>query len=337
MAMMACGQLINLAWRQSVSAETVEPIFAEAMKHANALRDGRAAALITMAYGRLQLATGSADRYVSRVKEAQELLREFPNPSAEALLTAVLSHAVGVCGNLAEAAELNRRALELEPHIESVERQLIGFNPKFWLWSLRARQLVWSGKADEARLYLDLLLKNRTEAVDTLHQAIARGIEIDHAALMSEPELAKHAVGQLDILLRDNRTPYLDALGNHYRAVALMAMRRTQEARRLIENVLAFIRESRAGLEFEPYILANLGEVMALDSPTEAFARIDEGRWLARARSMRVAEAYTIASRLRVRSKQGLPGSPDDMDEFDELMVRTGAIGLRRRLNNPAQ
>jgi class 3 adenylate cyclase/tetratricopeptide (TPR) repeat protein len=335
MAMMACGQLINLAWRQAVSAETVEPIFTEAMTHANTLRDARAAALITMAYGRLLLATGSADKYVSKVKEAQELLSVSPNASAEALLTAVLSHAVGIGGNLTEAAELNRRALELEPQIEPAERQLIGFNPKFWLWTLRARLLVSSDKAEEAQVYLDLLLENQTETVDTLHQAIARGIQIDRAALMSNPELAEQAAQQLDILLRDNRTPYLIALGTHYQAVALMVMRRTQDARRLIENVLAFVRSARAGLEFEPYILANLGEVMALDSAAEAYARIDEGRWLARARSMRVAEAYTIASRQRVRRKLGLPGSLDDMNEFDELLKRTGAIGLRRRLDGP--
>jgi hypothetical protein len=153
---------------------------------------------------------------------------------------------------------------------------------------------------------------------------------------MSNPDLAETAAQQLDILLRDNRTPYLTTLGDHYRAVALMVRGQTKDARRLIENVLAFLRKSRAGLEFEPYILANLGEVMALDSPTEAYARIDEGRWLARARSMRVAEAYTIASRQRVRGKQGLLSSLDDLNEFDELMKRTGAIALRRRLNIPA-
>jgi class 3 adenylate cyclase len=336
MRMMACGQLVNLAWRQSVSAETVEPIFAEAMEYAKTLRDGRAAALITTAYGRVLLATGSADKYVSKVKEAQELLSVFPNSSAEALLTAVLSHAVGIGGNLTEAAELNQRALELEPHIEPADRQLVGFNPKFWLWALRARLLVSSDKAGEAQLYLDLLLENHIETIDILHQAIARGIQIDHAALINNPELAEKAAHQLDILLRGNRTPYLHTLGDHYQAVALTVMRRTQDARRLIENVLAFVRESRAGLEFEPYILANLGEVMALDLPTEAYARIDEGRWLARARSMRVAEAYTIASRQRVRRKQGLPSSLDDLSEFEELIKRTGAIGLRRRLNSPA-
>ena len=56
--MMACGQAVNYAWREGIDASEVEPVFEQAMALARKLKDVRAAALITMAFGRVLAATG---------------------------------------------------------------------------------------------------------------------------------------------------------------------------------------------------------------------------------------------------------------------------------------
>jgi adenylate cyclase len=334
LSMVACGQAVNLAWRESASAESVEPIFNEGMKYAHEIRDVRAGALLTMAYGRVLLATGSADKYIAKVKEAQSFIETSPNSSVEALLVAVLSHAVGCSGKLVDAIQLNRRALSIETRINSADRQLLGFNPKYWLWGLLARNLALSAKIDEAQYYIDRLLDDSSETVDVLHQAIALGVQIDWAALAGDESLARRTLTRLTALLEKNRTPYLVALGDHYRAIALLTMRHTDDARAVLQRLLVFIRGSRAGLEFEPFVLVNLGESLSQISPTESFARIDEGRWLARVRSSRIGEAYALASRLRTSKLLQLQAPEEDAAELQRLIEETGADALNYQLRD---
>src|SRR6185503_20027183 len=103
MMMMACGQIVNFAWREGVDAAEIEPVFVQSMALARKLKDMRAAALITMAFGRVLAATGSADAYVTKVQEAQRMVERSNMPSVEAVLSAVYSHALSTAHRLPEA------------------------------------------------------------------------------------------------------------------------------------------------------------------------------------------------------------------------------------------
>jgi hypothetical protein len=269
---------------------------------------------------------------VTKVKEAKRLLDKAPNASAEALISAVLSHAVGFSGDLAEALKLNEQSLKVEQQIDPGDRQLLGFNPKYWLWALRARMLLTCDKINEAEVYLDLLLNNTSESVDILHKAIALGIQIEKASLIQNNLLAEETATALRTLLKENRTPYLTALGDHFRALSLITTGRMEEALLVLSNLLSFVRESRAGLEYEPYILAHFGEALATTSPNEAYSRLDEGRRLARSRCMRVAEAYLLSSLIRTGRRLGNNVPNDAIKEFRSLVDMTGAVVLNRRL-----
>ena len=122
-------------------------------------KDIRAAALITMAYGRALLASGSADDYLAYIEEAQVLASEKSNPSIAAMLAAVQSHAVGQAGYLPRALSLNGAALERVEQIASADSATLGFDPKYWLRTLRARYLLLTNEAIAAEKQLDNLLR----------------------------------------------------------------------------------------------------------------------------------------------------------------------------------
>lgn len=286
MLMMACGQMVNYAWWQGSDATEVEPIFQQAIALAHKLKDMRAAALITMAFGRVLVIAGSSDDYVSKVEEAQKFSTDSRNPSVEAVLKAVHSHALLMAGILPKALEANTLALGCVHQIEAPDRQTLGFDPEPWLQAQRARILMLLDRHPEADLIADSLLAR--PAVDTVHLVNALGTKIE-AARKNRTSMAKEAE-QLRDILRGNETPYLKVLGNRFSAIALLAAGSTQEAVDLLTHTIIYARAQRAGLELEPYLLGTLAEgLMITQSPAAKDVAL-EARDLARRRGMRIAE-----------------------------------------------
>lgn len=290
MLMMACGQMVNYAWWQGSDASEVEPIFQQAIALAHKLKDMRAAALITMAFGRVLVIAGSSDDYVAKVEEAQKFSKDSRNPSVEAVLKAVHSHALLMAGILPKALDANTLALGCVHQIEAPDRQTLGFDPEPWLQAQRARILMLLDRHSEADMIADSLLAR--PAVDTVHLVNALGTKIESARKNRTP-IAKEAE-QLRDILRGNETPYLKVLGNRFSAIALLAAGSTQEAVDLLTQTIIYARAQRAGLELEPYLLGTLAEgLMITQSPAAKDVAI-EARDLARRRGMRIAELEAI-------------------------------------------
>jgi class 3 adenylate cyclase len=292
MTMMACGQIVNYAWRAGIDAAEIEPVFQQAMTLARNLKDMRAAALITMAYGRALVATGSADDYVAKVEEAQHLIRGQALPSVEAVLAAVYSHAVLTAGLLPAALQANTRALTYVHLIEPRDSQTLGFNPEQWLNTQRAQILMLLGENSSAEALVDTLLK--AESVDTLHRAIALAVRIESASRTGRPAQALEDADRLSELLRGNETPYLKVLGNRFQAIALLANGSAEPAVTLLTDTLAYARKHRAGGEMEPFLLATLAKALALTRDRGAHAAATEAVAVAKRRAMRAAEQDAI-------------------------------------------
>jgi class 3 adenylate cyclase/tetratricopeptide (TPR) repeat protein len=335
MRLMACGQIINLSWRENAAIERLQPIYDEAMAIAKQQRDVRAAALITMAYGRVLLATGSADDYLAYIEEAQVLSSEKSNPSVEAMLAAVQSHAVGQAGFLPRALALNEAALKHVEQIEPTDKRMLGFDPKYWLWALRARYLLQTNDPIGAEQQLQKLLTSTSENPDAVHRAVALGICIDAASLDRDARRAMAAADALEeTSAAKSASPYLSVLSKYFCGVGLLAADDRLEARRRLSTALSLARESRAGLELEPLILANLAEASSNDSLTEALGLAEEARRLARRRSQRVAELFANSSLIRIQTKVTNRVEENSRSEFDRLVKLTGATRLKLRIQN---
>jgi tetratricopeptide (TPR) repeat protein len=334
MRLMACGQIINLSWRESAAIERLQPVYDEAIGIAKQQKDVRAAALVTMAYGRALLAAGSADDYLAYIEEAQVLSSEKYNASVEAMLAAVQSHAVGLAGFLPRALSLNGAALERVEQIEPTDRRMLGFDPKYWLWALRARYLLLTDDTIGAEQQLERLT-SASENVDAVHRAVVLGSRIESASLDRDATRAMDAADQLDETSAEkNASPYLSVLSKYFCGVALLVADDWVEARRQLGAALNLARDRRAGLELEPFILANLAEASHDETMTKRLELAEEARLLARRRSLRVSELFANSSLIRLQAEAQTPIREDLRSEFERLVELTGASRLRLRIRD---
>jgi class 3 adenylate cyclase len=288
MLMLACGQIVNYAWREGADAHEIEPIFLQAMGLADKLQDTRAASLITVAFGRVLVTTGSAADYVTKVEEAQRLLGHSGSSSVQAVLRAVHSHALTTAGDFARALEANTLALTCVEQIDSQDRQVLGFHPQVWLKTQRARILMHLDRPLETDSLLDELLNG--PPIDILHQAIAMGLRIENHR-HGRPGDVMAVADALQSLLKDNETPYLKVIGGRYRALALLVSGAPQLAVDLLVETLGYARRHRAGLEIEPYLLTALAEALVATRAESAVLVANEAKDLAQRRAMRTAQA----------------------------------------------
>jgi adenylate cyclase len=264
MLMMACGQIVNYAWREGINAAEVEPVYEQAITLARKLNDMRAVALITMAFGRVLAATGSAEQYVAKVEEAQHLLAGTDLPSVSAVLAAVHSHALSTAQQFERALIANEKAFAVVHNIDAQDRQTLGFNPEHWLAAQRARALMRLDRMEEARPLLDDLLREKNGPVDTLHRALAHAVHVEDAIRRGDGQTAQRLVDALSTALKGNETPYLRVLEARYRGEALLATGDALGATAELEKALSYSESNRAGLEMRSTIQAGLVEARRL-------------------------------------------------------------------------
>jgi class 3 adenylate cyclase/tetratricopeptide (TPR) repeat protein len=269
MMMMACGQIVNYAWREGIDAAEVEPVFEQAMALARNLKDMRAAALITMAFGRVLSATGSAEEYIAKVEEANTLVGSSDLDSVKAVLAAVYSHALSSSARLQEALVANERALNCVGQIDARDRQTLGFHPEHWLIAQRARILMLLGRDDEAEQFVQDLLSDRTGSVDILHRALAICVRIEGASRKGQGDRALGHANELALLLDGNQTPYLKVLQGRNRALALLSCGQIQSAIEEFRRTLQYSQTYRAGLEMRRTIQLELSSALAQLSSKE--------------------------------------------------------------------
>jgi adenylate cyclase len=335
MRLLACGQIINLSWRESAAIERLQPIYEEASGLAKQQKDVRAAALITLAYGRALLATGSADDYLAYIEEAQMMLSEKRNESVQAMLAAVQSHAVGQAGFLHRALSMNEEALKTVDKIDPTDRRMLGFDPRHWLSALRARYLLLTNDAVGAERQLEQILRDEFENTDAVHRAVALGICVDGAALERNAARALLFAEQLnEISTMKNVSSYLSVLTNYFFGVALLAAHDCDAAQRQLQKALTIAHDRRAGLELEPLILANLAEASREETTAKRLELAERARRLAHQRTLRVSELFAISSIIRVQTMASSSINHHLRSDFDHLVELTGASRLRLRVEN---
>lgn len=325
MMMMACGQIVNYAWREGIDAEEVEPVFDQAMSLARKLEDMRAAALITLAYGRFLAAHGSADEYLAHTERAMADAELTGDPSLKALSQAVHSHALVSAGFVARGLEANSRALACVDQIAPRELQTLGYNVRHWLMALRARLLLLAGRAADVSEELDRLLHNPIEQVDALHRTMALAVAAEVAALQGQPDVVQFCAAEIESACKDTPTPYLQVLALRYRGAAALGSGQPVLAATLFCEALDLLRRQHAGLEVEPQILIGLSEAKSSKDKVQAHALLQEALALAKRRGMRASEGLALAAWLRAD-----PRASEVRERLEKLSAETGATYITR-------
>lgn len=323
--LMASGQIVNLAWREGLTAADVEPYYVEALAIARELGDMRAVTLVTAAYGRALAASGSAEDYVTTVAGVLAMVDDSPrHASLKAVLTAILCHALRLAGDLPRALDANDRALARVTDVDEIDQQTLGFSIAVWVRGMRAQILAMMGRFDEAQPLVDALIAADEATVDVLHRLQAHAVQCDIAWATGDVErLQAHSDQALQLAERSGN-PYLLVYGKGYAGLAQAMRGAHSDATTTLSEALAYARRRNAGLENEARLLADLAHVQLRAGLTDrARGTAEEAAAVARRRGAKVWLAYS-------EWLMGGPGSPS----FNLLVESTGAE-LLRRLTHP--
>jgi adenylate cyclase len=318
--LMANGQIVNLAWRGGLTAAAVQAHFADAMAIARSLKDARAVALLTAAYGRALAASGSATDYVAIVSDALGQLDEVRDASLSVVLTAIQCHALRLAGDLALALEANDRASASVGLVSEVDQQTLGFNVGVWVKGMRGQTLAMMARFGQARPYLDELIAADESTVDVLHRLLAHAAHVDIAWGLGDIALAVQHSEAVSSLAEKSGNPYLLVYGQGYAALAQTMSGDYAAAAAALAETLAYARRRNAGLENEARLLGDLAYAQLCSGLAErARATAEEAATVARRRGAKVWLAYA----------EWLLNGPQS-PAFVALMASTGAALLQR-------
>ena len=223
--MLASGQIVNLAWREGMTAADVEPYYNEALGIASSLGDMRAVTLVTAAYGRALASSGSALDYVATVTEAMERLDAARHVGLRVLLSAVRCHARWLAGDLHGALSDNDFAIANAEKVEALDEQTLGFRVLTWIRGLRSKVLAMMGRSAEARQLAVEMIAADEVTVDTLHRVLAHGTMVDIAWGQQDAALAAEHGKHAHEISEKSGIPYLLVYGRAFQAGACLAGR----------------------------------------------------------------------------------------------------------------
>lgn len=335
--MQACLQIMSFGWREGMPAEEAQRWFEEARQLALAAGNMRANAWVHAAYGRNLAVNGSADEYVSRVREALALAVDAKDRSVEAMLHAVLSQALRLAGRMPEALEANIEASSRVDEISEVDRQLFNFDVERWLSVMRGQTLILLGRLDEARPYLDRVLQTDSDPND-ITRHLASVAYVDLAWGENDRALAEHHAERAMSMAVGSGSPYVLVNALACRGLSHVISRRFEAAADELDRALSFARSRRAGLEGEARILAELANSYRLSGDIDrAGSTAAEAIDVAGVRAARVPECL---ARIVLAEVSLQTGDADrarlELSKIRDLLEVTGAKLYERLAHNLA-
>ncbi|MBV9065247.1 MAG: cyclase, partial [Methylobacteriaceae bacterium] len=323
----ACGQIVNLGWREGLSAVEARGFFEEASKLAMAGKNFRGNALLHAAYGRILAATGSADEYVAKIKEAQLLGGFVADPSLRVTLQSVLAHALRLSGRLKDALAVNGEALGHCSDLAKYEREVLGFDLEPWLLAMRGQTLVLLGRGAEARPFLEQVIAMDGGRIDATHHVIPSLAYVEWAWATQNCELAQEHAERAVRIGEGSHSPYLRVYSGWAQGLTYATAGRNSEAIDQFSSTLDFARRRKAGLENECRLLADLANVhLCANDAERALDVADEAIRVARLRHQRIPEFYAhLVSAAALSELEAHPRSKEEREIANSLYQDTSA------------
>ncbi len=326
--MRACGQIVNFGWREGISAEEAASYFEEAKQLALAAGNMRANALILAGYGRILAASGSADEYVAKIREAEALAKGSSDASLDVTLKAIRCHALRLAGWMSDALSVNIEAMSHAHEIGQHDRQLLGFDIELWLAVMRGQILIMLGRVDEAGPYLDRVLQTNVDQGDFTHH-VASVAYVDLAWAQGDAWLAEEHASRLSSMAARSGSPYVRVHAQACRGVSHILAGRLDVAVEDLAGALLFARRRKAGLEIEPRILADLANAYRLKGDfADGLRAATEAIAVAAARCARIPAclAHLVRAEVLWETAEDPTRVRSELKQAQALMDQTGAV-----------
>jgi adenylate cyclase len=295
--------------------------------------------MLIAGYGRIVAANGSADEYVRLVREGLAVLDADSNPEEVLLLNGLLCQGSMYAGFAVDALKANSAALDL---IDDERRgkagvvlglsvgQMVGFDVPQWIRALRIRSLIMLGRFSEADERLARLFQVDPANAELLHQGVPHHYAVELAWFRNDTLAAARHAGQLARLATLAAIPYWLVIASLCQGLATSMAGDFTEADGFFQKALDASRRGRAGLEFEPRMLASQADnLMRAGDPVRAATVAAEAIAVALRKADRLAECHAsvvAASACLMRSgSQGVEEAHRLLKRADALLEETGA------------
>jgi adenylate cyclase len=329
---LAGGQLLTFGWREGMPVEEAKTYVEEALGYAREAGNRRHEALLIAGYGRIVAASGSADEYIRLVREALAVLDAESNPEEALLLNGLLCQANMLAGLVGDA-RANSAALDL---IDDERRgkagivlgltvgQMVGFDVPYWLKCLQVRPLVMLGRFSEADERLGRLFQTDPAEAEPLHQGIPHYYAVELAWLRNDTLAAMRHANQVAHIATQAGNPYWFVVASFCQGLAASTAGDFMAADGFFQEALDASRRGRAGLEYEPRILAfQADNLMRAGDPRRAGEVAAEAIGVARRKADRLAECH--ASLVAAEAYLAQSGS-QHAQETRSLLTRANAL-----------
>jgi adenylate cyclase len=336
---LAGGQLLTFGWREGMAVEEAKAYADEALSYAREAGNRKHESLLIAAYGRIVAANGSADEYVTLVREALTITDAKSNPEGALLLTALLGQAYAMAGLVGDALSANDAALAMIDDERQGNAgvvlgldvgQMVGFDVPYWIRCQRPGRLTLLGRFAEADEWLARIFQTDPDNIDLIHQGIPHITAVELAWFRGDAKSAGWHANELASLASRAGNAYWSVVMNFCHGQAEAIKKDFTKADGFFAAALDLSRRSKAGLDYEARILANRADI--LDRAGErrfAGQMAAEAIRVARSRAMRLAECHASLVAARVWLAQtGSRHSPEGswmLDRAKALIQETGA------------
>ncbi|MBI3784020.1 MAG: hypothetical protein HY270_11530 [Deltaproteobacteria bacterium] len=326
----AASELLKLAWRQGMSSDRVDEIFAEGKAHAVARGDVRGQLRLLYGVGAHYMLSESPRRAIPFFEESLALAEATGDPEFRWAAREPFEFALLLVGDLVPSLRMNDEQIEFGRADPTIGVAMIGFSTGF-TFSHRGWILTDLGRFDEAaeafRRGEELGRRfNETEIVSMNDAMRARLFERtgDVQAALSAGRRAVESAERIG-------SHIARALAHGCYGMALGLNAEWQAARQSLALALEIARANRVGLFMEADFASALAEAhLGLGDSASAGALAGDAIQVALRMDMRVAEirAQLALARLR-RAVEGADGSAAIAAALDRALALVQSTGAR--------
>jgi class 3 adenylate cyclase/tetratricopeptide (TPR) repeat protein len=333
---LAGGQLLTFGWREGMPVEEAKIYVEEALGYAREAGNRRHEALLIAGYGRIVAASGSADDYIRLVREALAVLDAEANPAEALLLNGLLCQASMLAGFVGDALSANSAALDLIDDERSGSAgvvlgltvgQMVGFDVPHWMKCLQVRSLVMLGRFSDADERLVRLFQADQADAEPLHQGIPHYYAVELAWFRNDTLAATRHANQVARFAHQAANPYWFVLASFCQGLAASTAGDFVEADGFFQEASDASRRGRAGLEYEPRILAfQADNLMRAGDPRRAGEVAAEAIGVARRKADRLAECHaSLVAASACLARGDSQDAPGLLNRASALIDETGA------------
>ncbi len=320
--------MLETGWRLAAPREEQQRLFEEARALAERSGDRAMTARVLAAFSMGESFSGHVGEALDLLEEASRLATESDDPALKLQLAARLSYARLVTGNVAEAAERMSRAIELAEALPEEALARAPFDPRVWLYGMRALPAAYLGDLGEARRYLERGFEVARDRDDVASLVTMHGIAVTLARFRGDPaDAMDHAREQLR-LAEGRGSPTLVCGAADSMGMAEAMSGRWQQALLHCRRAVETARANATLLQSEGIMLSNLAAVhLGGGDPSRAAELAREAVEICRQRHTRMFEcrARIVLARALLRSGAEHDAVADLLAETEAIVASTGA------------